>query len=96
MGTAMGAESPADSVFGELGSRTFAAAIAFGLAAISAGFGIARAGSAGLAASAERPEIRTIAIWRYDDAGRLRGDFILDRPEFRDAKILVTGRNFGI
>ncbi|MEM1944255.1 MAG: 3-isopropylmalate dehydratase small subunit [Nitrososphaerota archaeon] len=34
--------------------------------------------------------------WRYDDAGRLRGDFILDRPEFRDAKILVTGRNFGI
>ncbi|MEM1944265.1 MAG: ATPase [Nitrososphaerota archaeon] len=62
VGTAMGAESPADSVFGELGSRTFAAAIAFGLAAISAGFGIARAGSAGLAASAERPEIRTIAI----------------------------------
>ena len=34
--------------------------------------------------------------WRYDESGRLKGDFILDRPEFRDAKILVAGRNFGI
>ncbi|GBC70075.1 ATP synthase subunit c [archaeon HR01] len=62
LGTAYGAEAAADSLVGEVGSRTFAAAIAFGLAVISAGFGIARAGSAGLAASAERPEIRTIAI----------------------------------
>ncbi|MCS7129454.1 MAG: 3-isopropylmalate dehydratase small subunit, partial [Candidatus Caldarchaeum sp.] len=34
--------------------------------------------------------------WRYDDRGGLKGDFVLDRPEFRDAKILVAGRNFGI
>ncbi|MDW7977891.1 MAG: 3-isopropylmalate dehydratase small subunit [Candidatus Caldarchaeum sp.] len=34
--------------------------------------------------------------WRYDDRGALKGDFVLDRPEFRDAKILVAGRNFGI
>ena len=34
--------------------------------------------------------------WRYDESGRLRGDFVLDRPEYRDAKILVAGRNFGI
>lgn len=34
--------------------------------------------------------------WRYDEGGWLRGDFILDRPEFRDARILIAGRNFGI
>ena len=62
VGSAFGAESPTDAVIGEVGSRTFAAAIAFSIAAISAGFGIARAGSAGLAASAERPEVRTVAI----------------------------------
>lgn len=42
--------------------KTLSAAIAFSIAVISAGFGIARAGSAGLAAAAERPEIRTTAI----------------------------------
>jgi 3-isopropylmalate/(R)-2-methylmalate dehydratase small subunit len=26
---------------------------------------------------------------------RKRGDFVLDRPEYRDARILVTGPNFG-
>ncbi len=49
-------------VIGELGSKTFAAAIAFAVAVASAGFGIARAGSAGLAAAAERLEVRTTAI----------------------------------
>lgn len=34
--------------------------------------------------------------WRYDEKGELKGDFVLDRPQFRDAKILVAGRNFGI
>ncbi|HID04955.1 MAG TPA: 3-isopropylmalate dehydratase small subunit [Candidatus Caldiarchaeum subterraneum] len=34
--------------------------------------------------------------WRYDEQGSLKGDFILDRPEYRDAKILIAGRNFGI
>lgn len=46
----------------ELFPKTLSAAIAFSVAVISAGFGIARAGSAGLAAAAERPEIRTTAI----------------------------------
>lgn len=51
-----------NAVFGELGSKTFAAAIAFSVAVASSGFGLARAGSAGLAATAERPEVRTTAI----------------------------------
>ncbi len=34
--------------------------------------------------------------WRYDEKGALKGDFILDRPEFREARILVAGKNFGI
>lgn len=34
--------------------------------------------------------------WRYDEKGGLRGDFVLDRREFKDARILVAGRNFGI
>jgi len=34
--------------------------------------------------------------WRYDDKGVLRGDFVLDRPEYSGAKIIVAGRNFGI
>ena len=50
------------SLISELGSKTFAAAIAFAVAVASAGFGIARAGSAGLAAAAERLEVRTTAI----------------------------------
>lgn len=34
--------------------------------------------------------------WRYDEKGDLTGKFVLDRPEFADAKVLVAGRNFGI
>lgn len=34
--------------------------------------------------------------WRYDDAGGLTGAFVLDRPDYRGAKVLVAGRNFGI
>jgi len=34
--------------------------------------------------------------WRYDEAGKLTGNFVLDRPEFAGAKVLVAGRNFGI
>ena len=34
--------------------------------------------------------------WRYDESGNLTGRFVLDRPEFADARILVAGRNFGI
>jgi 3-isopropylmalate/(R)-2-methylmalate dehydratase small subunit len=33
--------------------------------------------------------------WRYDSEGRVLPDFILNQPQFREASILVTGRNFG-
>lgn len=32
---------------------------------------------------------------RYDDAGEPRGDFVLNRPEYKNAEILITGENFG-
>lgn len=34
--------------------------------------------------------------WRYDEKGKPKQGFILDEPRFRDAAILVAGRNFGI
>jgi 3-isopropylmalate dehydratase small subunit len=34
--------------------------------------------------------------WRYDEAGNLTGKFVLDRPEYAEAKVLFAGRNFGI
>ena len=33
--------------------------------------------------------------WRYDGQGRPKPDFILNRPEARDAEILLAGDNFG-
>lgn len=33
--------------------------------------------------------------WRFDADGSPRPDFVLNRPEFEAAKILVTGANFG-
>ena len=33
--------------------------------------------------------------WRYDASGRPKTDFVLNRPEARDARILVAGDNFG-
>jgi 3-isopropylmalate/(R)-2-methylmalate dehydratase small subunit len=33
--------------------------------------------------------------WRYKDDGTLNPDFELNRPEYRDATVLVAGRNFG-
>lgn len=35
-------------------------------------------------------------LWRYDGSGKLTGAFVLDRPEFRGANVLVAGKNFGI
>ena len=32
---------------------------------------------------------------RYDDAGKERPDFVLNKPAYRNAKILVAGENFG-
>jgi 3-isopropylmalate/(R)-2-methylmalate dehydratase small subunit len=33
--------------------------------------------------------------WRFDEDGVERPEFELNRPEFRDASILLAGRNFG-
>ena len=33
--------------------------------------------------------------WRYDAGGKPNPDFILNRPEGRDAQILIAGDNFG-
>ena len=32
---------------------------------------------------------------RYDEAGNERPDFVLNKPQYRDAEILVAGDNFG-
>ena len=32
---------------------------------------------------------------RYDEDGREREDFVLNKPAYKDAEILVTGNNFG-
>lgn len=51
-----------EQLISDFTAKVFAAALAFLIAVLSAGWAISRAGSAGLAAAAERPEIRTIAI----------------------------------
>jgi len=33
--------------------------------------------------------------WRYDEQGRPKADFILNRPEARGAEVLLAGDNFG-
>ena len=33
--------------------------------------------------------------WRFHGDGRPREDFVLNRPEYQGARVLVTGRNFG-
>ena len=35
------------------------------------------------------------ANWRYDEDGTPNPEFVLNRPEYRDARILITGANFG-
>lgn len=47
---------------GETIPKSFSAGIAFGAAALAAGYAVGRVGSAGLAATAEKPELRTLAI----------------------------------
>jgi len=32
---------------------------------------------------------------RYDDNGQERNDFVLNKPEYKNAEILITGENFG-
>src|SRR6516162_9080447 len=38
---------------------------------------------------------RLFADWRYDEHGAPRADFVLNRPEAQDCRILVAGRNLG-
>jgi 3-isopropylmalate/(R)-2-methylmalate dehydratase small subunit len=33
--------------------------------------------------------------WRYDDQDRLKSDFVLNNPKYKNSKILVAGDNFG-
>lgn len=54
--------STQQGVISDFAAKVFAAAAAFIAAVSSAAWAISRAGSAGLAASAERPEIRTTAV----------------------------------
>ena len=62
-GLSSAAQSGADdSIINSDSAKPFAASIAFSVAALAAGFAIAKAGSAGLAAAAERPELKTTAI----------------------------------
>ncbi len=35
------------------------------------------------------------ADWRFDEGGRPRPDFVMNRPEAEGARVLVAGRNFG-
>lgn len=35
------------------------------------------------------------ANWRYDEDGTPIPEFVLNRPEYREARILITGSNFG-
>jgi 3-isopropylmalate dehydratase small subunit len=34
--------------------------------------------------------------WRYNEDGSLREDFVLNNPRYRDASMLIAGKNFGI
>ena len=38
---------------------------------------------------------RLFARWRFDELGNARDDFVLNRPPFDTAAVLVTGANFG-
>jgi 3-isopropylmalate/(R)-2-methylmalate dehydratase small subunit len=38
---------------------------------------------------------RLFADWRYDDKGKARPDFVLNRSEAKGAQVLVAGENFG-
>ena len=33
--------------------------------------------------------------WRYERDGTLKPDFVLNKPEYQGAKVLLAGRNFG-
>jgi len=39
--------------------------------------------------------LQLFADWRYQEDGAPKPEFVLNRPEAKDAQILVAGRNFG-
>ncbi len=45
--------------------------------------------------SADDPRNELFSGLRFDAHGNEHPDFVLNRPEFRDAKFIVTGANFG-
>ncbi len=54
---------PTTGLFGSnLAAKVIAGSIAFGMAALGAGLAVGRAGAAGLAATAEKTEVRTFAL----------------------------------
>jgi V/A-type H+-transporting ATPase subunit K len=57
------APEPTTGLFGSnLAAKVIAGSIAFGMAALGAGLAVGRAGAAGLAATAEKTEVRTFAL----------------------------------
>ncbi len=49
----------------------------------------------GHGADTDVPRDELFSGLRFDANGKERPDFVLNRPEFRDAKFIVTGANFG-
>ena len=43
----------------------------------------------------KRPGEKLFTRWRFQADGQENPDFVLNRPRYRGARILVTGRNFG-
>ena len=62
LGLASGQTTNPSTTDQSLSFKFFSAALAFGASAIGAGWAVSKAGAAGLAGTAERPEIRTTAI----------------------------------
>ncbi len=49
----------------------------------------------GQGADTDDPRDELFSGLRFDENGKERPEFVLNRPEFRDAKFIVTGANFG-
>ncbi len=49
----------------------------------------------GQSADTDDPRDELFSGLRFDENGKERPEFVLNRPEFRDAKFIVTGANFG-
>ncbi len=56
------AASSPNEIFSSTSAKFIAAGVVFALAAIGAGYGVGHAGAAAMAAVAERPEVRSMAL----------------------------------